>query len=188
MKRRMLGLVGAVSAIVLVAASPVPASSDSVWVQEYQRPTQDSRCTAPADETPWQSTYSGQRDWTPSWSTWPNGGRGGWVCSRTFVWARATSPAPQVSSPAPWATAGCTLFNLAGQYVDYLGGWSLAAGSTIYSVANCVVSAGTTGENGVFAANASEADDKCEAIWPGTRSFNPGGLVGGNYQCVVPPG
>lgn len=179
--RWALVLGGILSALVLAAAFPVSASTGSVWVQEYQRPAQDSQCVAPADETPWQSTYSGQREWTPSWSTWPNGGRGGWVCSRTLVWARATSP-------APWATAGCTLLSRpfgTMNYVNYLGGWSLAAGSTIYSDSNCVVGAATTGQNGVFAANASEADDKCEAIWPGTRSFNPGGLVGGNYQCVV---
>lgn len=72
-----------------------------------------------------------------------------------------------------------------GNYVNYLGGWWLAAGATIYNDADCVANAGLTGLNVVFAANASEADAKCEAIWPGTRSSNPGGLVGGNYSCVV---
>lgn len=182
MNLRTLGLAGAIGALVLVAASPVPASADSAWVQEYERPTQESRCGAPADETPFQSTYSGHREWTPSWSFWANGGRGGWVCTRTIVWARSTSTAP---SPAPWVTARCTLFNGMGQYVNYLGGWSLAAGAPIYSDANCIVGAGVTGPNVVFAANVTEADAKCAAVWPGTRSSNPGGLVAGNYSCVV---
>ncbi len=178
MNPQMLALAGTVCALVLVAASPVPASADSAWVQEYQRPAQDSRCDAPADETPWQSTYSGQREWTPSWSPWPGSGRGGWVCTRTIVWARATGP-------APWVTAGCTRFNLAGNYVNYLGGWSLAALSPIYSDSNCSFApSGSTGPNVVFAANATEADAKCAAVWPGTVASNPGGLVNGNYSCL----
>jgi hypothetical protein len=71
-----------------------------------------------------------------------------------------------------------------GQYVNYLGGWSLAAGSPLYSDSSCIVTAGSTGPNVVYAANATEADAKCAAVWPGTVASNPGGLVNGNYSCV----
>ena len=68
-------------------------------------------------QTPWQDTFTGQEDWTPSWAQWANGGRGGWVCQRWIGWA-ASGP----SHPS----AGCVLVDREPTYVDFGGGWSLA--------------------------------------------------------------
>lgn len=86
--------------------------------------------------------------------------------------------------PPAWLTAGCTRVNGLGNYVDYLGGWSLAAGAPIYSDSTCLTTIGSTGPDLVFAANVAEADAKCAQMWPGTSASNPGGLVGNNYSCV----
>lgn len=101
------------------------------------------------------------------------------MCSRFVVWASPSTPLS-----APWLTAECALFNGMGNYVDYLGGWSLPAGAPIYSGSACATAIGTTGPNLVYAANTAEADAKCDAAFPGTRASNPGGLVGNNYSCV----
>ena len=87
--RVMLAL-GTSALVALGLAAPV--SADGVWHQAYGRASADQACPAPADETPWQDSFDGQREWTPSWAQWMNAGQGGWVCQRTLVWAQ--SPAP----------------------------------------------------------------------------------------------
>ena len=48
-------------------AAPVPPS----WFQSIGRPSQVDSCPV---------------GWWPSWAQWPNGGTGGWVCSREIFW------------------------------------------------------------------------------------------------------
>lgn len=85
----------AAAALVLMSAGAVaamsPVAADEVWVQGFQRSGPDAVCQAPADETPWQDSFRGQREWTPSWAQWANNGTGGWVCQREIVWAKSGS-------------------------------------------------------------------------------------------------
>lgn len=98
------------AAVTSLAASMLMASSaanaDSVWYQAYERASQDAACAAPADETPWQTSFSGQKEWTPSWQQWANGGKGGWVCQRAIVWAKST-PEGGGTAPASGLFSGC---------------------------------------------------------------------------------
>lgn len=46
------------------SATPIPA-----WVQAYARASANDTCI---------------EGWSPSWAQWPNGGTGGWVCTRNI--------------------------------------------------------------------------------------------------------
>jgi hypothetical protein len=66
------------------------AVADSVWVQSYERSSQTQACVGQAGETPWQDSWGTDSSWKPSWEMWANGGKGGWVCTRSITWARST--------------------------------------------------------------------------------------------------
>jgi hypothetical protein len=91
----MRKVMAAAAAVLLLSAGALvvtgPAAADEVWVQGFQRSGPAAVCTAPADETPWQDSFGGQREWTPSWAQWANSGQGGWVCQREIRWARSAS-------------------------------------------------------------------------------------------------
>lgn len=136
----MLGIGGmAAAAAVLTTAAAllaVPAHSQTgVWHQAFERPSSDAVCEAPPNETPWQASFSGQREWTPSWAQWPNDGRGGWVCQRSVVWA--TTFGVQLPS------AGCLLI-LTGpnRYADFQGGFALPGSAPLYSDSGCASATG----------------------------------------------
>lgn len=110
----------------LVAAA-APAAADQVWYQGFERASADAPCAAPADETPWQDSFSGQREWTPSWAQWARGGEGGFVCERYIVWAKSGS-----TFPSAFCVQGSPI-----EWVDFRGGWSLPVGSAVYDNADC---------------------------------------------------
>ena len=94
MTRTLRTLVTAASLIALAGLGLAgPVSAEGVWHQGYGRTSADQPCPAPSDETPWQDSFTGQREWTPSWAQWMNAGTGGWVCQRTIIWAQAPTPA-----------------------------------------------------------------------------------------------
>ena len=79
------------SALVMVAGMLFGANiatADSVWVQSYERTSQTQACAAQPGETPWQASWGTNSSWSPSWEQWANGGKGGWVCTRSITWAR----------------------------------------------------------------------------------------------------
>ena len=91
-RRRNIFAIASVAAVVastLVGANVV--SADSVWVQSYERTSQTEACAAQVGETPWQASWGDDSSWSPSWAQWANGGKGGWVCTRSITWARTTA-------------------------------------------------------------------------------------------------
>lgn len=154
--RPAFALLGALAATMLVGATGT-ASADEVWEQQYQRESSTAACPPPADETPWQATYTGQREWAGSWAQWPNDGQGGWVCRRSIVWA--------VSMPS---RVGCIRW--ADTYGFYPGplfydfGYSqyLASGSPTYTDASCTASLGPTSTGTAYASTATAALAICQ--------------------------
>ena len=101
-RRRNIFAIASVAAVVastLVGANVV--SADSVWVQSYERTSQTEACAAQVGETPWQASWGDDSSWSPSWAQWANGGKGGWVCTRSITWAR--TPAAEGSSTVTYA-------------------------------------------------------------------------------------
>lgn len=89
----VVGLLAVASPAQAAPAPPVVATPNQVWVQEYQRASSDATCDDPpaALDIPWQSDWDpAEMTWTPSWAQWPNGGEGGWVCTRSITWAQGT--------------------------------------------------------------------------------------------------
>lgn len=158
------------AAVTSLAASMLMASSaanaDSVWYQAYERASQDAACAAPADETPWQTSFSGQKEWTPSWQQWANGGKGGWVCQRAIAWAESSGLGSSDGIAA--SGAGCVrIFDPHGSYSQ--GEWvdfaptNFLAEATVYVDSLCVLTLPTPDEysNLVYATTFSDAQDLC---------------------------
>jgi hypothetical protein len=85
-------LLAAAPAQAAVLPDPVlisPAGENQVWFQSFQRDGKDAPCVAPASlDIAWQSDWPATENaWTPSWEKWPNGGTGGWTCTRQITWA-----------------------------------------------------------------------------------------------------
>lgn len=66
-----------------VSLTPLPPPPPPV-LQQFGRPASDT-CDAAAPATLNWAGVAGN-GWTPSWSEWMNGGRGGAVCTRTLVY------------------------------------------------------------------------------------------------------
>ena len=89
---RTIAIAGAATMLLgLGALTALPASAtQGEWLQQYQRASKDVPCGLLAGQTPWQASFQGSETWTGSYAEWANGGRGGWVCTRTIVWAQPT--------------------------------------------------------------------------------------------------
>ena len=128
-------LLASLTGVLLVAGALVGATSaaaDSIQVQSYQRAGQSAACTALPGETPWLAAWGEDSSWHPTWEQWANGGKGGWTCTRSITWAFFT-PDTEPTHPS----AGCIERGF-GQYVNFQGGWYLAA-ATAYEDASCLV-------------------------------------------------
>lgn len=73
--------------VVLVNLPPAPATGDAVptaALQQFARHVDNDCATAPADLADFPALGEAVRNdaWGRSWSQWPNGGTGGFVCSR----------------------------------------------------------------------------------------------------------
>ena len=90
------GVLAGFAALLILAATIFGANiatADSVWVQSYERSSQEEVCTPQPGETPWQESWGSDSSWTPSWEQWANGGKGGWTCTRSITWTRTAEPA-----------------------------------------------------------------------------------------------
>ena len=146
-----------------------PAHADGIWYQAYGRTSADQACPAPADETPWQDTFTGQREWSASWARWMNGNTGGWVCDRTIIWAGQTPP----SAPAPTG-AGCQLVetDFGGfVYADFGTSMTLASGPW-YSDAACTTTLGGSWSELLYYSGGAQptAAALCTAAFGGTHT------------------
>ncbi len=149
-----------VTASALVAGAP-PAAADQTWVQSFERPSAQAPCTAPVDETPWQAGWVGSPEWTPTWEQWPNGGTGGWTCSRSITWA---------FDAAAYPSAGCVTYN-GSNYLQFAGGWAISPGSDVYSDSSCTTFLGPLGTSVVYAPAGFDALSLCR------EAFGPVGAV-----------
>lgn len=147
-----IGLAMAITAAFLAA----PAHSETgVWNQAFERSGPDEACEAPPDETPWQDSFRGQQEWTPSWARWANDGQGGWVCQRTIVWASPTGP--------QFPAAGCLLvFDNPNEYANFQGGYSLTGLANLYTDSSCTNSGGSMGGPVVYAPPGFDANALCQ--------------------------
>jgi hypothetical protein len=86
------------SALVMVAAAVFGGGSAMAeqWVQSYERGSETEECESQPWETPWQASFGPDSSWSPSWGRWANGGKGGWICTRTIYWGG--TPASSSSS------------------------------------------------------------------------------------------
>lgn len=161
----MRKVLAAVTALGMVSAGAVatvaPVAADEVWHQAFQRPGQDVVCQAPADETPWQASFGGQRAWTPSWAQWANHDQGGWVCQRSIEWARGTS----VTAPGICALVDKSDWALFGP--DRI----FPAGTPFFTDSTCSTSSGSGSILPfVYAATQGEAVALCAVAAPGTSA------------------
>lgn len=111
------------SAVVLGSAflTAPAASADQIWHQAVARASAD----APCPTTTGTEVSTGWSKWTPSWGAWPNGGMGGFVCTRSITWAYEDAGSPR----------DCVQFGA--NWVDFGGGWSLPSGSPYWSNSAC---------------------------------------------------
>jgi hypothetical protein len=173
------GAVAAVLGLVIglgVLAAP-PASADSVWYQAFERSSQDAPCVPPADESPWQDSFTGQREWAPSWAQWANDGHGGWVCQRYVVWAQDTPPAGCVLAQDNWlAIPG---FDPRYFYLLFGSPPVLPAGTYAYADGFCSVpSLFYARYDSVIATNEADAQALCDATLAGSVATNASAFGG----------
>ena len=65
-----------------------PAAADQIWYQSVGR----SSATAPCEKSTTTELAAGWTNWGPSWDTWVNEGKGGFVCNRQITWAFDSVP------------------------------------------------------------------------------------------------
>ncbi len=180
-------MIAVLSSLALFASGFVvgPVVADSVWHQGFQRASAESTCQAPDDETPWQESFSGQREWTPSWAKWANDGQGGWVCQRFIIWAKSAAPEeqpePNFYSCAQWNGPPDPL-----AYVEFDGVYVLPAGSPIYSDSDCSNPLGfaTVANGAVYASLLSEANTLCMTINASYRATKFTGIGTNVWLCA----
>ena len=152
---------------VLVALSPSVSAESGVWHQAFERTSEDAACLPPSNETAWQDSFRGQREWTPSWAQWANGGQGGWVCQRSIVWANTANP----------LSVGCVLGTVDSPpfYWNFRGGFSLPVLTEAYSDPDCqVLDGGWSNWDIVYVPAGYDPEVLCQQAF-GTRALRNGG-------------
>lgn len=155
----------------IVAASP--ASADQVWIQSIGRASADAVCpdSDPAD------LARGWSKWAPTWEKWMNDGAGGWTCTRSIVWAKATPP--------PSLLDCVQVINIA--WFDFTGTNWLPEGTQGYTDATCTTLTGVyMGAVFVVADSQPAAQTICDAHGGGTATNFGGDYVDPRvYSCDV---
>jgi hypothetical protein len=75
-------------ALLPLLATVSPATADQIWYQSVGRPTSAALC----DQSSAVELAAGWTNWEPSWDTWVNAGKGGFVCNRQITWAYDNPP------------------------------------------------------------------------------------------------
>ena len=144
-----------------VVAAPT-ASADEIWYQAVGRPTAASAC--PTDSA--ADVAAGWTAWSGSWEQWANGGRGGYVCQRSIVWAKSSPAGSGAQTPI-----GCQQF-ADGLWIDFGVDPAGPGGSTIWTDADCTTAWETVNYWAVYAPDGpDQATARCYAVapsWGGT--------------------
>lgn len=148
----------ALGATVLFAPSASAQGAPIVWNQAVAVPSASSPCPVTTDV----EKASGWTEWSSSWDTWPNGGKGGNVCNRSITWAHEAEGGP--------VTRCVFVGRYGGDSRDY---WTLITGSyaydpTAYWDAACTDAHGRLGLNLVYASSLGAADALCAMFLPST--------------------
>ena len=157
-------LVAAGAAVLLTAGFGIgfasPASANQVWLQQVQRSGADAPCDIPAVE----GEAAGWSEWAPSWAQWPNGGEGGWVCTRSITWAKDTPP-PSAMGGMAYPSGGCEPVQ-GSVWAQFDGGWSVPHVDPAYSDAACTALWGAPWNyNLVYAPSGWDPTTLCIQAW-----------------------
>lgn len=178
------GVVLAVGGLALAGAPA--ASADMVWHQSVGRSGPTAACPASSSS----DLALGWTEWTGSWASWVNSGKGGYVCNRSIVWAQSSPP----PSGCVWvgdAIGGSIYLNFGDS--DYLS----AENSVVYLDAACATPlslssldlpvvnvSGPTPEERLAAAEAL-CDSQFDMPNAGVLWSELGGLTSGNDDVFI---
>lgn len=158
--RVIAGFVAAMTVASGMALAVAPASfADSVWQQAEVRAGQEAGCptTSPAE------LAAGWTQWGQSWHKWPFGNTGGWVCTRSIVWARDSA-----------TNENCVqIYNDPAEWLDFANG-PVLTGTPTYSDYLCTVLSGERIKGTwVLADSQLGANAECAAaLFPGSEGVH----------------
>lgn len=163
----------AIGTAVVATPSASAQGAPIVWYQAVAVPTATSPCPVTTDG----DKAKGWTDWTNSYAEWPNGGKGGNVCSRSITWAYERDAA----SGSAFPSGGCQKYS--DYYVNYGGGYSAPAGSSAYILSDCTSFTGNTVSRSVYAPAPYNPNTLCVAAF-GTNSNGQWPNAVDVYRCL----
>jgi len=113
----------------------------------------------------------GWSQWGQSWERWPNGGTGGWTCTRSITWARDSAAPDGAHIP-------CSAWTTPDHFLRFDGVNALPIGTELYSDADCTTLSGsyTSYYWAVYANTRDEAQVICDSVIFDHYAFNQLGL------------
>ena len=168
--------VAALAASASMLAAAAPASADQIWYQSISRASASAACpnSSQAD------LDAGWSPWSSSWEQWSNGGKCGYVCSRSITWAY----------DEPAQVGACTEIDPA-EFVFLAPSGFFPGGMNIYDDALCASFVGTAENELGFAFTVGgqlAADAICAAGNPTVDPAPPAyELVTHVYVCGAEP-
>ena len=185
-------LAGALASVAVLAGAALsgasPASADEIWHQGIERAGERAACPKSSGD----ELASGWSEWAPSWAEWANNGKGGFVCERANVWARSGGGDVTLAPVAPRSGypsgVGCVDANLGEDFVNFLGGFYLPAGATIWKNNSCTTPRGATYSNPrVYAPAGFDASALCQEFAGPSYTYTSGPWGNNNYECRMTP-
>jgi hypothetical protein len=173
-RRTMIAMASLGVALGAIGIAPM-VSADQVWHQAFGRTSANSTCPNPSAE----DVASGWTQWAASWEQWPNGGNGGYTCTRSITWA-------QDSTGAGCAQVQMNINQVTALWGNFGNGYFLPYQSTSFIDQACSVSSGYWNADIVFATDHTLAAQRCAAAVPGTVASRLNFLAPNIYICDVP--
>ncbi len=176
MRNRLLAAAGAVTLVAGAALAVAPAASaDQIWHESVGRPSADAPCPV----TSAKDSAAGWSPWVATWEQWPNGGDGGFTCTRSVTWAYESD----AGSGPVYPSGGCER-RTQNTWVNFLGGWSLPAFSAGYGMPDCTNYLGAIDLPLVYAPDGEQqASMLCEEAFGTTDALNGSG--GAVWVCPI---
>jgi hypothetical protein len=157
------------------------ASADQTCHQSITRPSS----TGEGPTSSRSEKVNGWTEWTRSRAQWPNGGTGGWTCTRSNTWAKnAGQPGESAPEDGVGYPAGVGCVAEGSNYINFLGSWYVGAGAPVYTDSGCSRLAGSTFSNPhVVAAIGYDYLQLCLVHFPNTVAAN---IYGEAVECAQP--